>query len=90
MDEATLIVVSLPKLKAPGSLYTLFDEMCVVSIEHIPDQLALTGLPDKGYPLSTSGLYPGFKIRFGSKNEGQRSTHLSNTLQFDEIYHIPF
>lgn len=65
-----LIVVSLRKLEAPESLYTLFDEMGVVSIEHIFDQLALTGLPDKGYPLSTSGFYPGFRVRFGSKNEG--------------------
>jgi hypothetical protein len=71
MDEASnQIVVSLRNLEAPESLYTLLDEMGVISIERISDQLAMTGSPDKGYPLSTSGLYPGFKVRFGSKNEG--------------------
>jgi len=56
------VVVSLRNLKAPESLYTLFDEMGVVSIEHISDQLALTGLPDKGCSLSTSDLYPSFNL----------------------------
>jgi len=70
MDAETLIIVSLRDI-SPDILGLLSVEMGATSTEKIFDKVALHGLPDGNYPPTRSGRYTGYKVQFGSADEGK-------------------
>lgn len=72
MDAKTLIIVSLRDISiSPEFLELLSVGMKATSTEKISDKVALRGLPDIDYTPSRSGRYSGYKVQFGSADEGK-------------------
>ena len=84
MDAETLIIVSLRDI-SPDIFGLLSVEMGATSTEKIFDKVSLHGLPDGNYPPTRFGRCIGYKVQFGSADEGKplTSVYLRRLINVD-------